>query len=68
MHHFASRDRYEGTFHAGAQSGTGTHFFASGDKYVGSFEAGVRHGKGVHTFANGQIKQLEYVHGVEKTN
>ena len=68
VHHFASRDRYEGTFHAGAQSGTGTHFFASGDKYVGSFEAGVRHGKGVHTFANGQIKQLEYVHGVEKTN
>lgn len=55
------RERYEGGFHRGKKSGTGTFYYANGDVFRGEFENDAPHGEGEFSFANGGA-----VHGVWK--
>lgn len=45
--------RYEGTWHKGERTGTGTYIYANGNRYTGSWKHDVPDGEGHFEFANG---------------
>ena len=50
-------DRYEGSWIADKQNGTGTLYWKNGDKYVGHFKDDKMDGLGIKMAANGQVIQ-----------
>ena len=50
-------DRYEGSWIADKQDGTGTLYWKNGDKYVGHFKDDKMDGLGIKMAANGHVIQ-----------